>query len=380
MTGTLDRVGAIAAKEVTHIRRDPRTLAIVLALPVLLTLLLGYAVSFDVRHLPTAVVDLDGTPASRDYAQAYAASDLFEVVARPATAAGAHQLMDRGTVRVVVVIAPGFERLRALGGQSQVAVLIDGSDTSSARIAQAYAGALNEGLSRGVTQAWADRQGVDTSGLGAVEPRIRTWYNPDRSSADFMIPGLMVAVIMIVAVQQTAVTLVRERELGTQDQLLISPLRRVELMVGKLAPWSAISLLDVIAIAGMGMAVFGVPLRGSVPALLAGSVLFVLAALGLGLIVSAISPSLVVANIAGLLLSFLPAFLLSGFAFPLDQVPVALQGVSYLFPARHMVTLAREVFLKGAGMDGVLPQLGWLALYATVALALAILLHRRRPR
>ena len=380
MNASLSRMGAVSAKELTHIRRDRRVLAIVLILPVLLTLLLGYAISFDVRHLPTAVVDLDRTPASRAYAQAYAGSDLFRVVAQPASLADAQDLMDRNGVRVVLVIPAGFARTQAGGGTAEVAVLIDGSETTAAKVAQAYSGALSERASRQLALAWADRQGLDLTSLGLVEARVRTWYNPDRRSSDFLIPGLMVVVIMIVAVQQTAVTLVRERELGTQDQLLISPLRRVELMVGKLAPWSVIALLDVAAITALGLVVFGVPLRGNVAALVAGSLLFVLAALSLGLIVSAVSPTVVVANIAGLVLSFLPAFLLSGFAFPLDQIPTVLQGVSYLFPARHMVTLSREVFLKGAGFAQVAPQLAWLALYAVVALLIAIGLQRRRAR
>lgn len=380
MNASLSRMGAVSAKELTHIRRDRRVLAIVLILPVLLTLLLGYAISFDVRHLPTAVVDLDRTPASRAYAQAYAGSDLFRVVAQPASLADAQDLMDRNGVRVVLVIPAGFARTQAGGGTAEVAVLIDGSETTAAKVAQAYSGALSERASRQLALAWADRQGLDLTSLGLVEARVRTWYNPDRRSSDFLIPGLMVVVIMIVAVQQTAVTLVRERELGTQDQLLISPLRRVELMVGKLAPWSVIALLDVAAITALGLVVFGVPLRGNVAALVAGSLLFVLAALSLGLIVSAVSPTVVVANIAGLVLSFLPAFLLSGFAFPLDQIPTVLQGVSYLFPARHMVTLSREVFLKGAGFAQVVPQLAWLALYAVVALLIAIGLQRRRAR
>jgi ABC-2 type transport system permease protein len=377
---SLARMGAVAVKEFTHVRRDRRVLAIVLVLPVLLTVLLGFAISFDVRHLPTALVDLDSTPASRAYGQAYAASELFDVVARPATLASAEQLLDRDAVRVVVVIPAGFGRALAGAERTEVAVLIDGSETNAAKVAQAYAGALNQQRSQQLTLEWADRQGIDTSTLGAVEASVRTWYNPDRSSSDFLVPGLMVVVIMIVAVQQTAVTLVRERELGTQDQLMISPLRRVELMVGKLAPWALIAFADMAMITALGLVVFGVPLRGSVAALTVGASLFVLAALSLGLIVSAVSPTVDVANIAGLVIAFLPAFMLSGFAFPLDQIPVALQAISYLFPARHMVALSREVFLKGAGFEQVWPELAWLALYAAVALAIAVGLQRRRAR
>lgn len=378
MSGTLTRVGAVAAKEFTHVRRDRRILAMVLVLPALMLLLMAYAISFDVRHVRTVIVDMDRTPASQSYARAYAASDLFDVIGHEDSTTAVDDLFGRNLVEVAVLIPAGFARTLASDETAQVAILIDGSQPNSARVAQAYAGALNQLRSQDLIRAWADSQGVDTSQIGMIDFRLRTWYNPERRSSNFLIPGLMVVVIMIVTVQQTAVTLVKEREQGTEEQLRVSPLRRTELMVGKLLPWTLIALADVLLITMLGVFLFGVPLRGSVAALAAGAVLLVLASLSLGLIISAVAPSVDVANIAGLLIAFLPAFLLSGFAFALDQIPAILQVVSYAFPARHMVTLSREVFLKGGGFVEVWPELAWLAAYAAVALLVAALLQRRR--
>jgi ABC-2 type transport system permease protein len=190
----------------------------------------------------------------------------------------------------------------------------------------------------------------------------------------------MVVIIMIVTVQQTAVTLVRERDQGTQEQMLVSPLRQWELMVGKLLPWTILAFVDMAVITAVGILVFEVPLRGSVPFLATASVAFVFASLGLGLIISAIAPSLESANVTALLISFLPAFILSGFAFPLDSIPRFLRGVSYLFPGRYMMTISRGVFLKGAGFAELWQQLAMLTVYSVAVIVIASALYARRSR
>jgi drug efflux transport system permease protein len=377
MTGARTRIVAIAGKEFTHLRRDPRALAAVLIVPVLQLLLFAYAISFDVKNLPTIVVDLDHTAASRAYVQAYQSSDFFRV-SRADDLARVDELFARNAVRIAVIVPPGFQSRMDRGDQAQVAVLVDGSDPTAAQIGEAYATALNARYSRQVLATWADRQGLDPTQLGQLQPRVRTWYNPEQKSSDFLIPGLLVAIIMIVTVQQTAVTLVRERDQGTAEQLSVSPLRRPELMVGKLLPWTLLAFADMIAITLVGLGLFGLPVRGSVGFLAVASIVFVFAALGLGLIISAMAPSLETANITALLIAFLPAFLLSGFAFPLESVPVVLQWLSYAFPGRYMVTIARGVFLKGAGFAELWPQLAALAAYAGIMLVIAAALYRRR--
>lgn len=372
------RIGAIVIKEFKHLIRDPRTLAAVVLMPVIQLLLFAYAISFDVDNVPTIVVDYDQSPASQAYVRAYDASTFFDVVAHGSSIRDVDEAFDTNAARVAVVIPAGFDRTIAAGEKAQVAVLVDGSEPNSAKISQAYSVALNQLYDQSMTQAWAESQGLDLSGLGRLEPRIRTWYNPERSSTIFLIPGLMAVLIAIVTVQQTAVTLVRERTLGTEEQLLVSPLRRVELMVGKLLPWTLIAFADVVLIISLGMGVFGVPLRGAWLALALGSVLFVFASLGMGLLISAVAPSAETANIMALMIAFLPSFLLSGFAFPLEQIPAILQWISYAFPARFMVTISRGVFLKGSGFAELWPELLALAAYATTMVLVAARVYGRR--
>jgi ABC-2 type transport system permease protein len=378
MKAALSRIGAVATKEFKHLLRDPRTLATVLILPVLQLLLFAYAISFDVKNVPTVVLDQDKTPASRQYLQTYRSSEFFDVVGSADDLAQIDQLFDQNKVRLALIVPSGFARSLDNGQKAQVAILTDGSEPTSAQLGQAYATALNASYGQQIAVEWADRQGLDLSQGGEIEPRLRTWYNPERKSSNFLIPGLMVVIIMIVTVQQTAVTLVREREQGTGEQMAVSPLRRGELMVGKLLPWTLLAFADMVMIALVGIWVFDLPLRGNIGFLAASSVVFVFSALGLGLIISAVAPSLETANIAGLLIAFLPAFLLSGFAFPLESIPTPLQWLSYAFPGRYMVAISRGVFLKGAGFIQLWPQLAALAGYALVVLVASSVLYRRR--
>lgn len=378
MRAMIVRIVGIAKKEFIHIRRDPRLLIAVLVLPLMQLLLFAYAISFDVKNVPTVVLDQDMTTASRAYLQTYRSSDFFRVAGSVDDLAGVDRVFDRNDARIAVIVPSGFARALARGEHAQVAVIADGSEPNSAQLAQAYAVALNQVYGQRILALWADRQGLDMSQFGRLEPRIRTWYNPEKRSSDFLIPGLMVVIIMIVTIQQTAVTLVRERDQGTQEQMLVSPLRRWELMVAKLLPWTFLAFVDMAVITLVGLFLFRIPLRGSVLFLAGSGAVFVFSALGLGLIISALAPSLESANITALLISFLPAFMLSGFAFPLESIPRVLQWVSYAFPARYMIIIARGVFLKGAGFAELWQQLGMLGIYSAVVIVIASLLYGRR--
>lgn len=375
-----NRIAALVAKEFRHLGRDRRTLAVVLALPVLQMVLFAFAISFDVKNVATVVIDTDRTPASAAYLRSYSSSDFFRVVGTADSLADVDRVFDHNLARIAVVVPPGFGRSLAAGEQAEVAVYLDGSEPTAARVGQAFATALNQVYGQRVTIDWADAQGLDVTSVGQLEPRVRTWYNPEKRSSDFLIPGLMVVIIMVVAVQQTAVSLVREREQGTDEQLAISPLAGWEMMIGKLAPWTLLAFAELAAITAVGMLFFDLPLRGSLGVLAAGAALFVFCSLGLGLVISAVAPSLESANMLGLLLSILPAFILSGFAFPLSSVPTALQVVSFLFPARFMVSISRGVFLKGAGFAELWPELAALGVYAVVVIAVAVMLSARRRR
>lgn len=375
---TVDRIAAITAKEFIHIRRDPRMIIAILVIPLMQLILFAYAISFDVRNIPTVVLDQDHTAASRAFLEAYRQSGVFRVLGAVDSLDAVGEAFESNRARAAVVVAPGFAAEQADEGRGAVQVLLDGSEPNSAQLGQAYARAINASLGQGVLADWATRKGTDLSALGTMEPRIRIWYNPESSSATFLVPGLMVVIVMIVTVQQTAVTLVRERDGGTLQQMIVSPLRRWELMVGKMLPWALIGLINTVLITAAAVYVFSVPLRGSIWLLWGSMVLFVLCSLGIGLIISARAPSVETANIVALLISFLPAFMLSGFAFPLFTIPTFLQWVSYLFPGRYMIQIARGVFLKGASLDVLWPDVIALAVYALTTIVVASALYRRR--
>lgn len=377
MGASLTRILAVARKEFIHIIRDWRMIVAVLVLPLTQLLLFAYAISFDVRNVPTVTLDLDKTAASRQYLDAYTRSGFFSVAGSVDSLASIDTAFNRSQARVAIVVQRGYGAALAAGGTGAVSVLIDGSEPNSAQLAQTYAAALNQVLGRQALASFAAVRGA-TGAVGSIQPSVRTWYNPDRRSADFLIPGLLVVIIMIVTVQQTSVTLVKERENGTLEQLLESPLTHSELILGKIAPWAVLGFVDMVAITGVALIVFGVPLRGDVTVLTVGVMLFIMCALALGLVISAVAPSIESANIAGLLVSFLPGFMLSGMAFPLASIPVPLQVVSYLFPARYMVEISRGVFLRGGGWSVLYPELLSLVAYAVVALGVATVLNSRR--
>lgn len=385
MTASLVRVGALVRKEFAHLGRDPRVLAMVLLLPVVELVLFAWAISFDVRDVRTVVLDADRSAASRGYLAEYTAGGFFDVTGSVTTLAEVDTVFARGEARVAVVIPAGFARSLDRGERADVMVLVDGGEPTSARLGEAYALALNQRYNATSFATWAQRtpgaaSEVAAAGGGVLEPRVRTWYNPDRLSSVFLIPGLVVVIILIVTVQQTAVTIVREREQHTAEQLLVSPLTHGELVVGKLLPWTVLAFVDMGIVVGLGMWLFGLPLRGSVALLAVASAVFVFAGLALGLIISALTPSAETANIAAQLTGFLPAFLLSGFAFPISAMPPFLQWFSYLFPGREMVTISRGVFLKGAGFAEVSADLALLVAYAVGAVALAVRLYGRSAR
>jgi ABC-2 type transport system permease protein len=377
---SITRVTAIARKEFVHIARDWRMIVAVLVMPLFQLLLFAYAISFDVRNVPAVVLDQDHTTASRAYVQAMSTSGFFQIVGTVADQTGVDRAFDRNVARVAVVISRGYGDAIATGGKGRAAVLVDGSEPHSAQLGQNYAVALNNVLSRQVLVGWAQSRGMSLSGVGQLEPHVVNWYNPERRSADFLIPGLMVVIIMIVTVQQTSVTLVRERESGTLEQMLQSPLRQSELILGKVLPWALLGFFDTAAITAVSLLVFSVPLRGDILVLGVGMFLFIVCSLSIGLVISAVAPSIESANLVGLLIAFLPGFMLSGLAFPLGSIPVALQVISCLFPARFMVEIARGVFLRGTSWDVLGIQVVWLTIYAVIGLGLATALNRRRER
>jgi ABC-2 type transport system permease protein len=374
----IERILAVAQKETRHLLRDKRTLFAVLAMPILQLLLFSYALSFDVKNVPTLLIDQDRTVQSRAFTTALRNTTFFKIVASSDTPTAALAAFQKGQVRAAITIAPGFGRAIAGGGTGDVGVLLDGSEPNAATVGRGYAEALSRIWNGQLKVASAELHGVAPARFGGLTGATRIWYNPEAKSSNYLIPGLIVVVIMIVTVQQTSTTLVREADAGTLEQLMVSPLTRGELVIGKVIPWAVIAALDTVAIVATAVFLMGIPLRGSLVLLAVASGLFILCALAIGLVISARAPSVETANQIGIIISFLPAFMLSGFAFPLAAVPPFLQFVSFLFPGRYMVVVSRTVFLKGGGWDVLWPQVAALAAYGVIAMTFAAISMRKR--
>lgn len=372
------RILAIARKEFIHIARDKRLIGMILLLPMAQLFLYAYALSFDVKHLPTAVLDLDHSIMSRRYVDALSESNYFRIDQVVDSYDDIDTAMETGRVKIAVVIARGFGTDLAASRTGRVQILIDGSNPNSAQIGQTYAGALSRLFGRRVIIEQLEAKGFSTASVATLSTVTRTWYNPEGRSAVYFVPGLIVLLVTMVTVAQTANTLVKEKEDGTYEQLVVSPIRRVELMIGKIAPWALIGGIDIAAIGMTGVFVFGVPFRGSIALFALASLLYLVCALGLGLVVSARATSVDAANQVATMVSLLPTLMLSGFVFPLNSMPWALQGLSYLFPARYFMTICRTIFLKGAGLSALWPEYLVLALWAAGIVAIASAIYRER--
>jgi ABC-2 type transport system permease protein len=372
------RILAIARKEFIHIIRDKRLIAVILIMPLVQLFLYAYALSFDVKHLPTATLDLDRTTTSRQYIDALQQSNYFTVDNTLGSYSDVDTVFESNTDKIVVVVSAGFGNAIAAGRAGNVQILVDGSDANAAQVGASYAGVLSRIFGAKVLVSQAEAKGLNVASAGGLTSATRTWYNPEGNSAAYFVPGLIVVLVTTITVLQTANTLVKEKEMGTYEQLIVSPIKRIELMVGKIAPWAVMGALDIVIISLVGILAFGIPFRGSVWIFAGSSLLYVICTLGLGLIVSARATSVDSANQFAALVSFLPTFMLSGFVFPLTSMPPALQFLSYLFPARYFMVITRTVFLKGGSLAILWPQIAALAVFATVIIVLAASLYRER--
>ena len=375
----LPRIAIIAWKEFIQIARDWRTLVVVVALPVLMLILYGYAINFDLRHVAIGVQDEDRSPASRRLVDAFDRGENFDVVATLEAPAAATRALDAGEVRAVLVIPRGYAADLAAGRTAIVQVLIDGADSTSATTTIGYAGAIVREHSGATTLAALRRRGVPArDGFPPLEMRARFWYNPEQKSVNYIVPGLIAVILMMLATLLTALTVVRERERGTIEQLIVSPLKAHELILGKLLPYAAIAFFDVLLVIGSGRVLFGVRIAGSIPLLLLLSAIYLVAALGIGLLLSVVSPTQQTAMTAGVLASQLPTLLLSGFIFPIRAMPEIVQWLTNLIPARHFLVIVRGIFLKGNDLSQLWPQA--LALVAIGVLTLGLASRKFRKK
>ncbi len=361
---------AVARKELRQIARDRRTLLLLLFVPAFFLLLYGYALSWDIRHIRLGVVDRDRSVESRAIVSAFVNSGYFDLVADAADR-DVRGLMDRGEVRAVVVIPSDLGRDVRAGRPTSVQVLLNGDNANTATTVMGYA--LTILLSQAMRMATASGRPFEP--LVSVVPRI--WYNPELRSALFLVPGLIAYIAMLSSVISTAVSIVKEKERGTMEQIRMAPIGTVPYVVGKSVPYFFISLASSMGIIVVAMALFGLPMRGSWLLLLLTVGLFLFGALGLGLFVSSISDSQQVAFEIAVLVSFLPTLILSGFIFPISSMPVFLQGITYLFSPRYFLVALRGIVLKGTGVFVLWPQLAALAAFAAVVLMIAALRLRR---
>lgn len=366
----LARLMAVSRKELLQLRRDARSLYLAFILPLLLLLLFGYAISFDVRDIAMAVFDESRSPESRELIDAFERSGYFSVVAHLERYENVDGLLGRGTARLVLVIPPTFAVDLAAGRPATVQALLDGSDANTATIAQNYADAI---VARYATNALL--QGRQVTLPISAEPRV--WYNETLESRNMIVPGLVAVIMSILAAMLTALTIAREWERGTMEQLAATPVHRLEVVVGKLIPYVGIGLFDVVLAVAVGLLVFHVPLRGNVVLLGVLTLLFLIGALGLGIFISAALKSQVLATQVAFLATFLPALLLSGFIFSIGSMPIVLQAVSYAVPARYYVTVTKGIFLKGVGASVLWIDAVAMVVFATAGLALAIRAFRK---
>ena len=365
------RLRAVLIKELHHITRDARSLGMALAVPVMMLLLYGYALSLDVDRIPTLIYDQDRTEASRDLIRQFQGSRFFQVRGFVDSYAPIERGIDRNQVLIGVVIPRDYSRNVGSGREAPVQILIDGSDSNTVAIALGYAETVVRNYSLHLRAEAQNRRGGQQM-APPVDARLRVWYNSSLESKNYVVPGLVAVILQIIAALLTSLTIAREWEMGTMEQLLSTPLRPVEIVLGKMMAYFVVGLADAAIVLLAGLFVFHVPLRGSVLVLAVSLCVFLFGALFWGIFVSAAAKTQLQAYQMGLLSSFLPALLLSGFVFAVESMPPVIQVISRIVPARYVVTIMKGVFLKGVGLRILWGELGFLALYALIIFWLAV--------
>jgi len=367
----MNRIFFLAKKEFIQIVRDWRTLVLSLVLPVVVLLLFGYAITLDIKDIKMAVVDHSRSRASRELVQEFIGSGYFR--AEPADMEKARLMLERREVKMILVIPPDFERKIGRSDPSAIQLILDGSDSNSSNIALGYAQGILQGYAFNAAIAPALQAGIihETSIPPiAVEPRVR--FNPELSSTIFIVPGLVAMIMMITVVVLSSLSIVKERELGTLETIMVSPLTRTQFILGKLIPYFALGFADLFLILGAGALMFNVPFRGSILLLIGLSTIFIIGGLGMGLFFSTVAETQRTAWMLSLLSTLLPSIILSGFIFPIRVMPAWLQVVTYAVPVRYYLVIVRGIVLKGAGISELLPETFALFVFAAITITLSM--------
>jgi ABC-2 type transport system permease protein len=364
------RIWAISRKEFIHIIRDPRSLGMSIAIPMLLLLLFGYALTLDVNDVPLVVWDQDASQASREFVSRFTGSPYFLLREHVRNYPELEAAVDSGEALAALVIPAGFAGMIESGREAPVQLIVDGSDSNTATIAMGYADAAATGYSQDVAREKIRRMG-GAEPAPPLDVRPRVWFNPDLESKNYIIPGLIAVIMMVIAALLTSLTVAREWERGTMEQLISTPVKGRELIAGKLLPYFAIGMLDVLLAVLMGEFLFHVPLRGSVALLFAMAAIFLAGALSLGMVISIVTKSQLLASQLAMVMTFLPAFLLSGFMYAISNMPKPIQLVTYLIPARYFVALLKGIYLKGIGLHILYIEAMLLTLFGIMMIVLA---------
>ena len=367
---SLRRLRAVFRKEMLHIVRDGRSLALALALPLNMLLLFGYALTLDVDRIPTYIYDHSRTPQSRELVDQFRGSRYFQILGAVDAYQPIERSIDRSAILLSLIIDKDYSRNLLAGKEADVQLLVDGSDSNTASIALGYADAVIQGYAAQLRSDAQVRRGAGQLKI-PVEPQLRVWYNNDLKSKNFIVPGLIAITMMIIAALLTSLTIAREWENGSMEQLLSTPVRPSELVLGKLLAYFCLGFTDMVICILVGVFVFQVPFRGNVWFLFFTSCLFLFGALCWGIFISATTRSQLLAYQMGMLSSFLPGYLLSGFLYSIHNMPKIIQGISYLVPARYFIKIVNAVFLKGVGMEIVYTEVTLLAVYAAIVFVAA---------
>jgi ABC-2 type transport system permease protein len=359
------RTRAIFIKEIRHILRDKRSLGLALAMPAMMLLLYGFALSLDVDNIPTTVYDQDQSEASRDLIREFSGSRYFNLKGMASDYREVEKGIDSNRVLVAIVIPRDFGKELRAGREAPVQLLVDGSDSNTAAIALGYAQSVVQVFSAKVRAEIVNRKGVRLP-PPAVVAQTRVWYNSSLQSKNFVVPGLIAVILMMLTGQLTTLTIAREWEMGTMEQILSTPLRPSEMVIGKTMAYFAVGLVDAALSVVAGVTVFAVPFRGNLLVLALSTVIFLCGAMLWGVFISAGARTQVEAYQMGMLSTFLPGFLLSGFVFAIDTMPKWIQVLSVIVPSRYFVTILKALFLKGVGLEIVWPQIFYLIVFSGI--------------
>jgi ABC-2 type transport system permease protein len=371
-----NRILEIMRKEFRQTLREPRMRGMLFGPPLIQLLVFGYAVNMDVDQARIAWMDQDRTPAAIELREAFTGSGRFKIVAAPASESAAQDLLDHGGVNAVVRVGPGFGRDLAMSRQASVQVLLDGTNSNTASIVAGYSQSVIARYSGQVqlqqqrmrmAQATAGTGAPVSAAVGTLVTRSRVWFNPDLRSRTYYVPGVIINIITLVTLMLTAMAVVREKEIGTMEQLMVTPIRPIELILGKTLPFSLVGIVELFLVTVAAMVIFGVPMRGNALLLLFSSCLFLLSTLGAGLFISTISNTQQQAMMASFFF-FMPAFTLSGFSFPVRNMPYAVQILTIVNPLRHYMVIVRDIFLKGSGIAQLWPNMVALAVFGSAIL------------